>query len=171
MRSIRGSSRGWALLRSKAKPKKQVQMKCYAKRNDLLATLGYASYAEYLQSDQWRGLRQRIVRRFPNCLLCDADAVDVHHLDYQVDTLLGRRQHRLVPLCRYHHHQIEFDGNRKRDVRQATGALCKLAETASDRSRNWLAALSQKEADYRRRKRRAKRAQTRSKPTKVKAPE
>lgn len=134
MRSIRGSSKGWCNLRKK-KCKSGIPS-CYSSRNEKLSSVGYKSYHEYLNSEDWKRLRERKLRRYPNCLICSNRATQVHHLKYDWPTLLGLEQHRLVQLCRDCHQSIEIDGDKKRTLRQANAELFRLA-MQHERGRRW----------------------------------
>ena len=107
MRSVRGTGEAWWNLKAKRKPARK-KMKCYQQRTERLSTVGYANYQEYLASDDWRAIRERKLRRHPYCLLCQAVACQVHHMDYHCGTLLGLRDHRLVTLCDKCHEGIEL---------------------------------------------------------------
>ena len=69
------------------------------------------TYAQYLQSDEWRMLRAAtLVRDNGRCVMCGDPASNVHHSNY------GNRNHfthknlfSLWSLCRKCHHFIEFD--------------------------------------------------------------
>ncbi len=137
MRTIRGSVKGWASLRAKKHKPPKERMKCYQQRDDRLLVMGYSEYKNYLASDAWREIRERRLAKCPQCTLCDAPATQVHHLDYTYETLFGRQDFRLAQLCRACHRTIEFDGERKLTVREATGKLYKLAEE-TERGRRWI---------------------------------
>lgn len=110
--------------KKKAKPKSAAPgMKEYRKRNEKLPLLGYSTYREYLGSPEWAVIRADKLRRFPDCLLCQNPACQVHHLNYRDDTLLGLNNRGLVTLCRGCHEGIEFDGGRKRTMPEANRFL------------------------------------------------
>ena len=136
MRSIRGGSAGWQKLKAKQKPVTTIHS-CYQKRKERLSGLGYTGYQAYLESDEWKEIRGRKLRRYPNCLLCQKTATQVHHLDYNFETLLGLKNYRLVQLCGDCHKEIEFDEERKRDNREANRILFKRAEQ-TERGRRWI---------------------------------
>lgn len=99
-------------------------MEGYGERWRILLRLGFATYADYLQSDLWQDIRKRVLalRSDRRCDNCEKErAVQVHHRTYDEKTLRGLRLDRLVPLCRKCHEQIEFD---------AMGRKRTLAETA-----------------------------------------
>lgn len=98
--------------------------KAYRDRDEAIGLAGYASYQEYLKSDQWRELRADKLARFPMCLLCDRKASQVHHLAYTHDVLLGFSPNLLVTLCRECHEAIEFDAcSVKRSLEEANAEL------------------------------------------------
>lgn len=106
--------------------------------------LGYASYAEYLKSPLWSRIRREVLwRDGSECRICRAGTRIVHHQSYDVDTLLGKRNDRLVALCDNCHHKAHFDkkGNKRswqqmqcyvddqlRKIEMATKAKAKKAE-------------------------------------------
>lgn len=96
----------------------------YAKRDEILAELGFASYGDYLKSDLWASIRKRVWMRYKRCATCHRRAKHIHHADYFRDTLDGSRIESLVPVCRDCHHRIEFyaDGL-KRSVSEASRML------------------------------------------------
>jgi len=168
MRSIRGTSAAWYALRQKTEAEKQKsrgrkpfkKLKCYQKRDDKLLFLGFGDYKAYLASDLWKSLRSYKLSRYRNCMVCDAPSTQVHHMSYDADTLRGERMHRLVQLCRGCHYAIEYDGKRKRDVREANAALIKLVE-GTERGKSWMSFLSNEENLYKRKVRLQKRAEKR----------
>ncbi len=156
VRTIRGTSKGWFNLKIKKAPVPRKVLKCYQKRNNCLLILGYEAYQDYLKSDVWKKIRARKLSKHKYCLLCDNLATQVHHLDYNQDTLLGRKDFRLVQLCRNHHEEIEFEGTRKLSVREATGKLFRLAEQC-ERGKSWIKYMECEEDKYKKRKRRENR--------------
>lgn len=91
----------------------------YAKRDTLLRQLGYSSYFHYLQSPLWSYIRDRILTRDnDSCVLCDQDAVEVHHRSYSLKVLRGDDYRWLVSLCRSCHNRIEFSGRGKKKVKR-----------------------------------------------------
>lgn len=122
--------------------------KCYADRNLKLSELGYRTYAEYLASDDWDAVRKRRLRKRPNCLLCEAPATQVHHMDYGFETLLGLKPFELVSLCRKCHRLIEFDGKRKRTLEEANRALVDEANK-TQRGRDWSTVVKRGRKQYR----------------------
>lgn len=91
----------------------------YKKRNDELPDLGYATYREYLKSDDWAELRGRILRQHPTCCRCDDPATQVHHFSYHAAVILGRCNDLLLPICEPCHKSVEFDGDRKRTLSES----------------------------------------------------
>lgn len=92
----------------------------YLERDQALATLGFVSYAAYLESGLWRSIRSRVLERDDRtCALCGKGAKQVHHLDYGLSTLQGRRLRHLVSICGPCHVAVEYDGDRKRSFEEA----------------------------------------------------
>jgi hypothetical protein len=69
---------------------------------DRLAALGFASYAAYLNSALWAGIRARVYgTKGRICIRCKCHAAtQIHHVNYEPDTLSGRSIIGLVPICR-----------------------------------------------------------------------
>jgi hypothetical protein len=90
-----------------------------------LKHLGFQSYQEYLQSDLWKSIRERVlVRDNRICKACNAQANTVHHLIYNFKVLSGEFDDALVALCIDCHKRIEFDRNdKKRDLKHANQVL------------------------------------------------
>lgn len=100
----------------------------YGKRNQLLESIGYDTYAEYLASELWSTIRTRRLEQTPNCEVCGVDAQCVHHLRYTIDVMMGHNLKPLVPLCHNCHEEIEFDKDGEKDGWSAvtTKLLCML---------------------------------------------
>lgn len=149
--SVHGTPKGWKALQSR-KRKPKSKMNCYARRDGRLSELGYAGYQEYLKSDQWRQVRTRKLKRFPQCLVCERPAAQAHHMDYGFEVLLGLDDARLVSLCDGCHRLIEFapDGSKRR-LCDANKELRRLAWDAG--RKQWFSDLGKAK-----RKRQAKRA-------------
>jgi len=81
----------------------------YATRNELLIEFGYRTYKQYLKSDEWKAIRQRVFDQYSKCICCDSAAEVVHHVKYDSATLLGLHILHLAPLCRSCHEQMEID--------------------------------------------------------------
>lgn len=123
---------GWRIkyLKARQKPKKKIH-KAYAERNEKLPYMGYATYREYLASDEWKSIRERRLARRPRCLVCESAAVVVHHMSYDERTMLGLDGTYLVCLCHRCHERIEIDGvGGKRTLREANLELLSLATAA-----------------------------------------
>lgn len=116
--------------------KNKPKMKCYEKRSDKLIEIGYSSYQDYLKSEEWKEIRNKKLNKFPICLICSSKSSQVHHMSYDCLTLLGVHLHRLVALCGVCHEKIEFDGKRKRTVKEANKCLFHLAE--QNGKENWI---------------------------------
>ena len=142
MRSVHGSSKGWDNLhgkKRKPKPKPTYKKhKCYKERGENLQSIGYSAYVLYLKSKEWQDIRSRQLEAHPSCLLCLSDANQVHHLSYDVLTLMGGNPHCLVSLCRPCHESIEIekDGN-KRTLDGANWDLFVRAAAVRGSPRKW----------------------------------
>lgn len=82
----------------------------YAARDELLRTLGFGSYAEYLRSVTWKRIRMAVLRRGRfKCQLCGRKTWTVHHVRYTRAALLGETYDDMTPLCGKCHTGVEFD--------------------------------------------------------------
>lgn len=92
----------------------------YASRKAYLQTLGFDTYAAYLASELWAGIRVRVfAEKGRLCLACGAKAYALHHLRYHITDLRGETLENIVPVCFDCHHACEFDGERKVSVVEA----------------------------------------------------
>jgi hypothetical protein len=121
-------------------------MREYRERNTILRRAGFGSYAAYLKSDLWNSIRHRVLAKNNGCCLrCGRPAVNVHHTQYTLAALRGKRIGSLVPLCRPCHRSGEFgpDGS-KVTLSQANVRLgllpqkCATPETLEERRRRLL---------------------------------
>lgn len=96
----------------------------YKDRNEMLPLIGYASYVEYLKSDDWFKIRDKVIRKHPECSCCDKPASQVHHHNYDARVMLGLVTDLLFPLCDECHTKIEVlpDGG-KRELRHVQEML------------------------------------------------
>lgn len=139
-RSISGSARGWAAFRKKKmleESRKPSTSKGYHKRRESLDFLGYRGYKTYLQSKEWQIIRDEYLKRYSVCVLCESPATQVHHIRYDVATLIGTTFWNLVQLCRKCHEKIEFDGKKKRHFREVNKILFELARE-TERGKRWI---------------------------------
>lgn len=96
----------------------------YRHRDKTLREMGYASYAEYLCSPLWKGIRRKaFFWNGTKCRRCKSPATEIHHADYKRPTLQGTVMHALIPVCRDCHKQAEFEGDRKTSHGEANAAL------------------------------------------------
>lgn len=113
----------WVLREQKrVSDKKAKNERVYGLRRERLSALGYPTYKSYLGSDLWKGIREKILPC--QCRLCANPAKQIHHLDYETDTLQGIRTEALIPVCGKCHRAIEFSHGNKRDAISAA-ARCK----------------------------------------------
>lgn len=99
----------------------------YKERNAHLRTMGFESYADYLESDLWGDIRHRVMSlKGGKCQLCNNAATQVHHARYTASNLSGKRLRHLFALCAYHHSRIEIlPTGRKRPQKKVGGVLRK----------------------------------------------
>jgi len=104
----------------------------YDRRNQALAEMGFPSYAAYLESELWRKIRLRVLRRdFFRCRFCGGKPrkVCAHHGDYERDTLEGLRLSGIYTACYRCHEELEFSARGgklpPKTVRKKTRRLAK----------------------------------------------
>lgn len=93
----------------------------YSERDEVLRGFGYRTYADYLASELWAGIRAAAMRRYGwTCQVCAARAEVVHHLSYSQKVLFPIDPARprlscLAPLCHRCHGAVEFmrDGSKR----------------------------------------------------------
>jgi len=102
----------------------------YKQRGRLIRQLGLGqTYAEYLASPRWQGIRARVMQRDAGlCQVCGKAATQVHHQRYRRDNLLGLSLAHLIAICGDCHRIVEFsDRKRKRAPSEAEKATLKRA--------------------------------------------
>lgn len=99
-------------------------MNAYQQRNALLREMGYPTYADYLASDLWQTIRRRVLaaHRY-NCGLCSGRAVQVHHIRYTREAILGQGITHFVPVCRSCHERHEVQNCYKVTIDQCNEAM------------------------------------------------
>ena len=116
----------------------------YKFRNDILRSLGYPEpvYKSYLKSQDWILIRTAVLEAWPLCVMCQQVATIVHHMQYDIGTLLGLHYSELAPLCHRCHESVELarDGN-KTDLHRSRNKVKKRAEK-SDYGTRWLRACA-----------------------------
>lgn len=89
----------------------------FQKRDKTLKNLGYDSYADYLRSGLWHGIRERLMGggKAKMCQVCDQNfATEVHHLSYKAAVLLGKNLSLLCLVCEHCHESITEDAKKRR---------------------------------------------------------
>lgn len=90
-------------------------MVTHAQRDEVLRTLGYASYDDYLAGDLWKSLRRRVFERDHYlCRLCDRGGYVVYYLSYSMKVLGGHDLGCLTTLCHKCHDVVEFSGGKRK---------------------------------------------------------
>lgn len=107
----------------------------YLDRNNVLAGMGFTTYAAYLASDIWAGIKARVlVPGRTGCALCRSRARVVHHHAYTAENLAGVSLAGMYPLCFGCHETVEHGrGGRKLSfpaVRRKFAALLLLRKAA-----------------------------------------
>ncbi len=78
----------------------------------ILKELGFKTYKQYLRSDLWQNVREKVFRlNGRQCWCCTKKAKVIHHLKYTKRSLTGKSVDNLVPLCRKCHYKIHFKKN------------------------------------------------------------
>jgi hypothetical protein len=72
---------------------------------DDLQAIGFGSYTDYLKSPLWASIRSRVyASKGRMCLGCKTRrATQIHHRQYDLDTLKGDTLNYLIPICRQCH--------------------------------------------------------------------
>lgn len=84
-------------------------IRSYRERNKTVKKLGFTSYAAYLQSDLWAGIRIEILQQNSTCIRCGEPATQVHHAFYSLEVLNGTDRSKLYSICGDCHQKAEFD--------------------------------------------------------------
>ena len=118
-------------------PKQEARrVRQYTRRNEILARMGYPTYAAYLASPLWAKVRRAffadVERDFLGgdrpCWSCGAHATQVHHGRYTKKNLTGESFHHLYAVCRKCHEACEFsDDGEKLSPRDSVLRLQKLS--------------------------------------------
>lgn len=88
--------------------RKKVLDKRQRNKSKIFARLGFASYDEYLESDFWKAIRERVfAEKGKKCVKCGKPANTVHHSRYDRATLMGETIESLFPVCRKCHIEAE----------------------------------------------------------------
>lgn len=115
-------------IKPETEPKRPFKPSAYMVRNELLPSIGYASYPKYLESPLWQRIRAQIITRdHGKCKACNRQADCVHHLDYDLDTLRGVNLTGLIAVCHECHDQAEFTKGAKNGLQQANAILRAIA--------------------------------------------
>lgn len=88
--------------------------------------LGFNTYGDYLKSNLWISIRNKILKANPKCAICKKKSQCVHHKNYDYNTLKGVKLGGLVALCMGCHYKIEFHNGKKMTLAQANKRLKKL---------------------------------------------
>lgn len=113
----------------------QAEAASYQGRAYWLASLGFASYAEYLASPLWQAARAKAMRRAKGqCCCCGGRASQVHHSRYHKNDLLGKTTKYLHAICGTCHHAAEFQWRtgKKGNVIQANSKLQYMTQKGDD---------------------------------------
>lgn len=98
--------------KSKKKTKKTKKVEGYLQRFVNLGLMGYTAasgagrYRDYRNSDLWKSIRRRQLRKKRECYGCLGLATQVHHRSYDLPTLKGESSANLVSVCRKCHYEI-----------------------------------------------------------------
>lgn len=110
-------------------------------RSEILQSLGFNSYSEYLASDLWKSIRARVLDKADHkCRRCEKPATQVHHRSYCLAAMVGQDLSLLVACCSGCHKMAEFHANGTKAQRSVANR--KLDGTydssARHRSRPWI---------------------------------
>ncbi len=122
-RGGRGGRAFWVKRSKREKGERSNWTWAYQQRNHDLRTLGFATYADYLQSETWKAIRLRVLKRdLFRCYGCYGRACQVHHRSYSANVLAGRDTAPLVAICYPCHQSIELDRKGNKLSLEATNA-------------------------------------------------
>ena len=82
----------------------------------------YDSYGEYLQSIEWKIIRNRILNRDQHkcqAYKCTARAEVIHHRDYSDQVMLGNKDDQLVSLCAECHRRAHANARGQNHLEKA----------------------------------------------------
>ena len=119
--------------------KKETKFPHYVRRKNNLTTLNYSSYYEYLKSDDWKRIRNLVLKRDNyKCRICKNRATQVHHKRYFQKVLTGKNIGYLVSICSDCHTFIEYDVDtkEKRGIGYANQIFNKLKKCLNKLNRN-----------------------------------
>ncbi len=103
-------------------------------RQNILYSLGFNTYENYLNSELWGTIRTRVFERDGHkCISCHSWATQVHHTNYSKDTMTGQDISGLISVCRNCHKMAEFNGKQKTSIYEANRRIL-----PSDRPENTL---------------------------------
>lgn len=92
----------------------------YQSRAWFLKKLGFGSYSDYLASELWRGIRERVFEiKGHSCYCCGRYATQAHHTRYHENDLLGNTLRFIHPICATCHREVEFDDGAKATLLKA----------------------------------------------------
>jgi 5-methylcytosine-specific restriction endonuclease McrA len=120
--------------RRQKKHKKQTRThhSPYAWRSVVVSQLGYSSYGDYLKSDLWKSIRERVlIRDGHQCRYCKEPASQAHHRNYRTDTMSGKDIQDIHAVCGTCHKFVEFIGSRKLSMPQMKARTLALVKMAS----------------------------------------
>lgn len=85
----------------------------FALRRVVLKRIGFTTYAEYLKSDLWKSVRQRVLERDDHqCRYCGSEASQAHHRNYRSKTMTGELIVDILSICGDCHKFISVEGGR-----------------------------------------------------------
>lgn len=98
--------------------------KTYGHRNRILKQMGFRSYEHYIKSPLWGSIRTQQLREHPFCWACGNRAEQVHHGNYDRQTLEGKNRKALYSVCEPCHEHAELaPGEGKVSPQRATARL------------------------------------------------
>lgn len=85
-------------------------------RTQVLSDMGFESYLDYLNSDMWKAIRARVLKRDGYFCSCGARAAVVHHNSYDKDSMTGDSIDALRSLCDSCHESVHFPESPRKKV-------------------------------------------------------
>jgi len=123
-------------LANKKMRQRSKENKEYLVRDQSLKQMGFSTYDDYLESSLWKRIRSGKLKKHNTCFCCKNKATCVHHMCYDILTLKGKSDHKLLTMCESCHLDIEFTENgKKRSFSNMKEALLlKVKNSAKKRS-------------------------------------
>jgi len=107
----------------------------YRDRGEILAEMGFTSYAAYVSSPLWRRIRREAMERSKHlCDACRREARHVYLLDFEPATLNGDQPASVATICELCIAKAQFSDDGKRNILEAANAAVARKPAKASRS-------------------------------------